>query len=66
MTTVYAIEQAVQKLPLAELAEFRRWFAQFDEAVWDAQIEADAAAGKLDALAAEALADYRNGKATEL
>lgn len=66
MTTVQAIEQAVQKLPTEELAEFRRWFVQFDEAAWDAQIEADAAAGRLDALAAEALADYRSGKATEL
>ncbi|MGQ0701137.1 MAG: hypothetical protein ACT4PZ_23205 [Panacagrimonas sp.] len=66
MTTVHAIEEAVQKLPTSQLAEFRRWFAQFDEAAWDKQIEADAAAGKLDALAAEALADYRNGKATEL
>lgn len=58
ITTVYAIEPTVQKLPHAELAEFRRRFAQFDEAAWNAQIERDAAAGKLDALAAEALADY--------
>ena len=53
MTTIQALEQAVQQLPPQELAEFRRWFTQFDEAAWDAQIEADAAAGKLDALAAE-------------
>ena len=33
-------------------------FAEFDAAAWDAQIEADAAAGKLDAFAAEALAEY--------
>ncbi|MDO9049192.1 MAG: hypothetical protein Q7U66_15850 [Methylobacter sp.] len=38
---------------------FRRWFAPFDEAVWDMQIEADA-------LAAEALAEYHNGWAREL
>jgi len=66
MTTIHAIEQAIKKLPSAELAEFRRWFAQFDEAAWDAQIEADASSGKLDAMAAEALADYHNGKAIEL
>ena len=66
MISVDAIEQAVQRLPASELAEFRRWFSQFDEAAWDAQIEADAQAGKLDALAAEALADYRDGKAIEL
>lgn len=66
MTSVQAIEQAVEQLPAHDLAEFRRWFAQFDEAVWDAQIEADAGEGKLDALAAEALAEYHNGTAREL
>lgn len=53
-------------MPATQLAEFRQWFAKFDESVWDAQIEADANAGKLDALAAEALADYQNGRAREL
>ena len=66
MSTVEAIENAVQKLPPADLAEFRRWFAEFDAVAWDAQIEADAAAGKLDALADEALAEHRSGKAREL
>jgi hypothetical protein len=66
MTSVQAIEQAVEQLLAHDLAEFRRWFAQFDEAVWDAQIEADAGAGKLDALAAEALSEYHNGTALEL
>ena len=66
MTTIQAIEQAVQQLPAPELAEFRRWFAEFDEAIWDAQIEADAATGKLDAFAAEARAEYHSGQAKEL
>jgi hypothetical protein len=66
MTSIQAIEQAVQQLPPHELAEFRRWYAQFDESVWDVQIEADAGAGKLDALASEALAEYHNGTAREL
>jgi hypothetical protein len=66
MTSVQAIEQAVEQLPAHDLAEFRRWFAKFDEAVWDAQIEADADAEKLDALAAEALTEYHIGTAREL
>ncbi|MDO9048175.1 MAG: hypothetical protein Q7U66_10625 [Methylobacter sp.] len=66
MSSIQAIEQAVQQLPAHDLAEFRRWFVQFDELAWDAQIEADANAGKLDALAAEALAEYHNGTAREL
>ena len=65
MTSVQAIEQAIQNLPKHELAEFRLWFSQFDEAEWVAKIEADAQAGKLDALAAEALAEYKNGSARE-
>jgi hypothetical protein len=66
MTTVESLEQAVKKLPPKELAEFRRWFAEFDAAVWDAQIETDAAAGKFDALAAEALAEHKAGRTREI
>ena len=66
MGDVRSIEAAVASLPPADLAEFRRWFAEFDAAAWDAQIEADVAAGKLDALAEEALAEYRSGGARAL
>ena len=66
MGNVKSIEKAVESLPPSELAEFRRWFAEFDAAVWDKQIEEDAASGKLDGLAAEALADYRAGSAREI
>lgn len=66
MVTAEAIEQAVIQLPPAELDKFRAWFAEFDAAAWDRQIEADAAAGKLDSLIEEALADYHNGLAREL
>ncbi|GAB3487625.1 hypothetical protein GCM10027399_01600 [Curvibacter fontanus] len=66
MGNVKSIEKAVESLPAAELAEFRRWFAEFDAAAWDKQIEQDAASGKLEGLAAEALADYRAGMVREL
>ena len=66
MGNVKTIEKAVESLPSSELAEFRRWFAEFDASVWDKQIEQDAASGKLDGLAAEALADYRAGSPREL
>jgi hypothetical protein len=66
MGNVKSIEKAVESLPPSELAEFRRWFAEFDAAAWDKQIEQDAASGKLDGLAAEARADYRAGSAREL
>lgn len=66
MTTVESIERAIEQLSPDELAKLRRWFLEFDAAAWDAQIEADAAAGKFDTLAEEALAEYRSGKAREI
>jgi hypothetical protein len=66
MTTLKTAENAVAQLSPAELAQFRQWFAEFDGEIWDDQIESDAAAGKLDALAAEALAEYHASKATEI
>lgn len=66
MTSVQSIEQAIQQLTPQDLSEFRQWFAKFDEAAWDAQMEADAVTGKLEALAAEARAEFSAGKAREL
>jgi hypothetical protein len=66
MTRIAEIEQAVQHLAPADLAQFRQWFTEFDAAAWDRQFEQDVAAGRLDALAAEAIDDLRNGRCTEL
>jgi hypothetical protein len=65
MSTITEIERAVQQLPPEELAEFREWFAEFDAASWDRQFEQDATAGRLDALAHEALEDLRSGRCKE-
>ena len=64
MTDIKALEAAVTALPPADLAEFRRWFTEFDSARWDREIEQDVAGGKLDALLAEAQADHLAGNAT--
>ena len=66
MGNVKSIEKAVASLPPSDLAEFRRWFAEYDAAAWDKQIEQDATSGKFVGLAAEALADHRSGTAREL
>ncbi len=66
MTTVEIIEQKIVQLSNQELAELRRWFAAFDANAWDEQIEADAAAGKLDKFAEEALKEYATGTAIEI
>jgi hypothetical protein len=66
MTKVEALETDVQSLTREELAAFRSWFAEYDSQVWDRQFEADVAEGKLDAMAAEALAEFDRGETTEL
>lgn len=64
MPNVKFIEDAVKALPPQDLAEFRLWFADFDSAQWEQQIEADLAAGKLNDFLAEA--DFQAGGMREL
>jgi hypothetical protein len=66
MGKVEAIEKQIESLAPEELAAFRRWFHDFDAEVWERQLEADARGGKLDALADEAVRDYKSGKCTEI
>ena len=65
MSTIKEIEAAVRRLSAQELDAFRAWFAEFDAAAWDRQIERDIATGRLDALADEALDDLRQGRCTD-
>ena len=66
MTTAEDIEKAVEKLTPHELARFRAWFETFDAEQFDAAIERDINAGKLDAHAQEALAAHRAGRSRDL
>ncbi len=66
MSKLEKIQEHIQSLSPEELKKFRAWFAEFDARAWDAQIEADAKAGKLDSLVAEAIAEYKAGKTREL
>ena len=66
MTGVKEIESAVAQLSADELASFRAWFATFDASLWDAELDDDVSAGRLEALADEALDDLRQGRSTEL
>ena len=66
MTTTEDIEKAVEQLSPRELARFREWFEAFDAARFDATIEHDARAGKLDSLADEAIDAHRAGRSREL
>ena len=66
MGKIEKIEQQVQALSPEELAQFRAWFLEFDWAAWDRQIERDVRAGRLDALAEQALHDHATGKTKPL
>ena len=59
MSAIQEIEHAIRQLPPHEFAELRQWLAEFDQTEWDAQISADAAAGRLDAMADRALSHIR-------
>ncbi len=66
MTKIEKLERDIRGLSAKELATFREWFAAFDAAAWDQQLEADVKAGKLDSLADAALADHRAGRSRRL
>jgi hypothetical protein len=59
VSTVQEIETAIAKLTDKELAELRAF-------IWDRDIERDAASGRLDLLANEAIEDFRTGKTRPL
>jgi len=62
MSTVAEIEKALQKLPVDDAWKVVDWLQEYLDAKWDAQIDADIAAGKLDKLADEAIKDYHAGR----
>jgi len=66
MQTIQKIKREISMLPRAELFRFRAWYDDFDNKVWDEQIEEDAKSGKLDKMAEQAITDFRAGKYKEL
>jgi hypothetical protein len=66
MSTVEQIEAAILKLSTQELSRLADWVLDLDEQRWDKQIEQDIAAGKLDFLAQEALAEFEAGNCRTL
>lgn len=66
MSTINEIEEAVSSLSPEDLSRFREWFFDFDARIWDRKLEADVAAGRLDGLATEALAEHDSGRTRPL
>ena len=54
MSRVEEIEAAIESLPPEEFAQLAQWIRDQDEDAWDRQMDADAAAGKLNFLIEEA------------
>jgi hypothetical protein len=66
MSTVEQIEAAILKLSSQELSQLAEWVLNLEEQRWDEQIAQDAAAGKLDFLAEEALSEFEAGNCRTL
>lgn len=64
--SVQELEKAVTLLPTSELAQFKAWFERYQADLWDQQIEQDALAGRLDALAEQAHREFEAGRCRPL
>lgn len=62
MSTLIEIEAAIEKLPSTDFGMLRDWITERDQQLWDKQIEAGVAAGKLEMFAQEAIAEYQSGR----
>ena len=52
--------------PWEDFRKLADWLAEEDQRRWDEQLERDVAAGRLDHLAAEAIADYKACRTREI
>ena len=66
VSSVEEIQSAIVSLAPEEYARLREWFIERDWEQWDQQIAADAHAGKLDFLIAEALVEKAQGHLRDL
>ena len=62
METVAEIQQAIMSLSEAEYAELCRWLLDQDWERWEREFDEDVRAGRLDALADEALEAKARGE----
>ncbi len=66
MTKLERLEKEIEALSPEEAKEFRAWFLEHDWRAWDRDIRRDAKAGRLDALAEDALRDHEAGRTSAL
>ena len=66
MTTVSEIQRAILDLSEADYSELRRWLLDQDWERWEKEFDEDVRAGKLDALASQALEAKARGDLKDL
>ena len=66
MSSVEEIKSAIASLSREDYARLRAWLSERDRGKWDEEIERDAAAGKLDFLVEEAVAEKNQGRLKKL
>lgn len=64
--SVKDIEAAIAQLPREEITELSQWFEEFQNQLWDEQIERDAKAGRFDTLIEQAKAQAAAGRCKPL
>ena len=66
MNTRLEVESAIKQLPEDEVRHLAKWLQDYLDEMWDRQIEADLASGKLDHLIARAEADIDTNSVRDL
>lgn len=66
MTTLPEIEAAIKQLPEGDIRQLSVWLQEYLDEMWDRQIEADLALGKLDKLIAKTEADIAANRVRDL
>ena len=66
MATVTEIKEAILTLPQEEFDQLIEWLYELEDLEWDRQLEADASAGRLDFLRAQAEKAKRSGTLEDL
>ena len=66
MTTLLEIEAAIKTLPKEDVRQLSVWLQDYLDEIWDRQLEADLALGKLDNVIAQAEANISANNTREL
>jgi len=63
---VQELIENIKKLPQNELKILLEWIENFEQELWDKELEKDVKQGKLKKLAEQAIKDFQVGKCREL